>query len=224
MIRKAFAIQLFSVVALIVLAAAMVMPALPALAAPQKLVYQVQHPTYGKIGTLTNAIEKNGDQTTVTSDGSIRVSILGIVLYRQEFSRIEHWIGDRLMAFHGVTTVNGRATEVNGSAEGDHFVVSSPGGNATAPATVRIANPWSADALKGDTMLVPDRGTVDKVVVNRAEMTSVAINGKMVRAQRYEIDRPTGEKRYEVWLDEQGTPVMFNVTNRGAPVTFTLMS
>ncbi len=224
MIGRAFAIPLSSVVALIVLAAAMVMPALPASAAPQKLVYQVQHPTYGSIGTLTNAIEKNGDQTTVTSDGRIRVSILGIVLYRQEFSRIEHWIGDRLTAFHGVTTVNGRATEVNGSAEGDRFVVSSPSGNATAPATVRIANPWSADALKGDTMLVPDRGTVDKVVVNRAEMTSVAINGRMVRARRYEIDRPSGEKRYEVWLDEQGTPVMFNVNNRGAPVTFTLMS
>ena len=224
MIGRAFAIPLSSVVALIVLAAAMAMPALPASAAPQKLVYQVQHPTYGSIGTLTNAIEKNGDQTTVTSDGSFRVSILGIVLYRQEFSRIEHWIGDRLMSFHGVTTVNGRATEVNGSAEGDHFVVTSPNGNATAPATVRIANPWSANALKGDTMLVPDRGTVDNVVVNPAEMTSVAINGKMVRARRYEIDRPSGEKRYEVWLDEQGTPVMFNVNNRGAPVTFTLMS
>jgi len=224
MISRAFAVRIPSVVALIVLAAAMVMPALPAAAAPQTLAYQVQHPTYGKIGTMTNTIEKSGEQTTVTTDGRIRVSILGVVLYRQEFSRIERWIGDRLMSFHGVTTVNGRATEVNGSAEGDRFVVTSPNGNATAPATVRIANPWSANALKGDTMLVPDRGTVDKVVVNPAETTSVAINGKMVRAQRYEIDRPSGEKRYEVWLDEHGTPVMFNVTNRGAPVTFTLMS
>src|ERR1700687_1967892 len=166
MTRRAFAFRLSFVVALIVLAAAMVVPALPASATPQKLVYQVQHPTYGKIGTLTNAIEKNGEQTTVTTNGSIRVSILGIVLYRQDFSRIEHWIGDRLMAFHGVTTVNGRATEVNGSAEGDHFVVTSPNGNSTAPATLRVANPWSANALKGSTMMTPDRGSIDNVVVN----------------------------------------------------------
>jgi len=75
MIGRAFAVRIPTVVALIVLAAAMVMPALPAAAAPQTLAYEVQHPTYGKIGTMTNTIEKSGEQTTVTTDGRIPASI-----------------------------------------------------------------------------------------------------------------------------------------------------
>jgi len=202
----------------------MAMPALPAAASIQKMVYQIQHRTYGRIGTLTNSVDKNGEQTKVTSEGQIRVSILGIVLYRQDFSRLEQWAGDRLMSFHGTTTVNGRMMEVNGAAEGDHFVVSSPNGSATAPATVRLANPWSDSTLKGDTMMTPDRGIIETVKISSAETTSIPIKGRMVRARHYEISRQTGERRYDVWFDDQGTPVKFSVNTGNGLVTFTLVS
>jgi len=55
-------------------------------------------------------------------------------------------------------------------------------------------------------------------------MTELAINGSKVRARRYEIARITGEKRYDVWIDDGGTPVMFNVNTRRGMVTFTLTS
>jgi len=219
-----FALRRASVAALLVLAAAMAMPAFPAAAALQKLTYQVQHATYGRIGTLTNAIETNGDQTTVKSEGNIRVSILGIVLYRQDFSRVEQWASDRLMSFRGKTTTNGRMTEVSGAAEGDHFMVNSLNGAVTAPAMVRVANPWSASALKGEMMMTPDRGNIENVQVNAAETTSMSIKGKMVKARHYEINRLSGERRYDIWLDEQGTPVKFSVNNRNGVVTFTLVS
>jgi len=38
----------------------------------------------------------------------------------------------------------------------------------------------------------------------------------------YEIDRLDGQKRYEVWLDGSGTPVMFTTYNPNGTVTFTL--
>src|SRR5262245_43532421 len=131
----------------------MVASASPASAAFQKLVYEVRHATYGSIGTYTNSVETNGNQTTVTTEGRIRVSILGIVLYRQDFDRVERWVGERLMSFEGLTTTNGRATEVKGKAEGNNFAVDSPNGTYMAPATVKLANPWSELALKGDMML-----------------------------------------------------------------------
>jgi hypothetical protein len=201
-----------------------VMASAPASAALQKLVYGVHHSTYGRIGTYTNSVERTGDRTTVTTEGRIAVSILGIVLYRQNFDRVERWVGERLMSFEGLTTTNGRSVEVKGEATGENFAVQSPNGSFMAPAMVRLANPWSADVLKGEMMLTPDRGQLEDVKINPGEMTELPIKGAKVRARRYEIARITGEKRYEVWLDDEGTPVMFNVNTRRGLVTFTLIS
>jgi hypothetical protein len=78
--------------------------------------------------------------------------------------------------------------------------------------------------LKGEAMLTPDRGQLEDVQIRPAEMSKLAINGAMLRAQRFEIARTTGEKRYEVWIDDEGTPVMFSVNTRRGMVTFTLTS
>jgi hypothetical protein len=192
-------------------------------ATPQRLVYSVHHSRFGNIGTYSNQVEKIGNATTVTTDAHFQVSILWVVLYRQDASRQERWNGDRLVSFHGVTTTNGRLIELNGAAKGDSFVMMSPDGAETvAPASVRLANPWSPDVLRGDTMLTPDRGRMENVQVKGGEETSVAINGRNTRTKRYEIDRLDGQKRYEVWLDDRGTPVMFTVINPNGSVTFTL--
>ena len=224
MISKALLVRLSSIASTVVISAVALMSASPASAAIQKFVYEIRHSSYGSIGTYTNAVETSGNKTTVTSEGRIRVAILGIVLYRQDFDRIERWMGNRLMSFQGLTTTNGRATEVKGEAEGDKFAVNSPNGSFTAPADVKIANPWSDVVLKGSAMMTPDRGLVEDVTIRPAEMTELAINGSKVRARRYEIARLSGEKRYEVWMDDEGTPVMFNVNTRRGLVTFTLTS
>ena len=219
---KALLIRLCCLFSLIV--AGVLSSASPASAALQKFVYQVRHSTYGSIGTYTNSVETSGDKTTVTTEGRIRVAILGIVLYRQDFDRVERWMGERLISFQGMTTTNGRSTEVSGEAEGDRFAVHSPNGSFTAPADVKPANPWSDVVLMGATMMTPDRGLLEDVTIHPAEMTELEINGSMVRARRYEIARLSGEKRYEVWLDDEGTTVMFNVNTRRGLVTFTLTS
>ena len=190
--------------------------------AQQKMVYSVHHSRYGNIGTYTNSVEKAGDMTTVTTDAHIQVSLLGIVLYRQEAQRQERWNGNRLVSFHGVTTVNGKAMEMTGAAQGDQFVMMGPEGDIIAPASVKLANPWSSEVLRGKTLLTPDRGRMEDVDVRGGEETTVAINGKQTRAKRFEIDRLDGQKRYEVWLDDRGTPVMFTTYNPNGTVTFTL--
>ena len=196
------------------------MPALSA--SPERLVYRVQHSRYGNIGTYSNAVEKAGDVTTIMTEAHIAVSILGVVLYRQDVTRQERWNADRLVAFHGVTTVNGKPYELTGSADGDRFVLMSPDGPIVAHASVKLANPWSADVLRGDTLITPDRGRIENVRVKGGEETSLAINGHPTRTKHYEINRLDGTKRYEVWLDERGTPVQFTTNNPNGMVTFTL--
>jgi hypothetical protein len=193
-------------------------------AAPRNLIYTVYHSRYGTIGTYTNAVEKTGETTTVVTNAHIQVSLLGVVFYRQDASRQERWAGNRLISFHGVTTVNGKPFEMTGAPQGDRFVMMSPDGDIVAPASVRIANPWSPDVLHGTTILTPDRGRVENVQVKDGEETSISINGRNTSAKRYEIDRLDGQKRYDIWLDERGTPVKFITYNPNGSVTFTLTS
>jgi len=195
----------------------------PALSAsPGHMVYRVQHARYGNIGTYSNAVEKAGNVTTVTTEAHIAVSVLGVVLYRQDIARQERWNADRLVSFHSVTTVNGKSYELTGNADGDRFVLMSPDGPIVAPASVKLANPWSAEVLRGDTLMTPDRGRIENVQVKGGEETSLAINGHATRTKHYEISRLDGTKRYEVWLDERGTPVQFTTNNPNGIVTFTL--
>ncbi len=213
--RRMFAISLL-------LSPMLVQPVPAASASPEHMVYRVQHSRYGNIGTYSNVVEKAGNLTTVTTEAHIAVSVLGVVLYRQDIARQERWNADRLVAFHGVTTVNGKSYELTGNADGDRFVLMSPDGPIVAPASVKLANPWSADVLHGDTLITPDRGRIENVQVKTAQETSLNINGRATRTKHYEINRLDGTKRYEVWLDDQGTPVQFITYNPNGMVTFTL--
>jgi hypothetical protein len=189
----------------------------------QRYIYRAQDRTYGAIGTYSNTVEKSGDATTIATEAHIKVTVLGIIFYRQDVSRIERQVGDRLVYFHGITTENGKPIEVDGRAEGEHFIVTTPSGKVTAPGSIRSANPWSAGMPGADMVLMPDTGLVVKVHASGGEETSIAIDGASMQVRRYQIDTVDGRERYEVWMDDQATPVMFSIQDRESAVTFTLV-
>ena len=198
-------------------------PLLPSQAAKHQLTYKVLHSTYGNIGTYTNTIEKNGEGTKVTTEARLRVAILGVTLYRQDIDRVETWKDNRLVGFHGITTVNGEAVKLDGQADGDHFELMTPDGKLDAPADVRIANPWSRQAVEGERMLTPDRGRLEKISVAGMDNPTLRIGGHSIRTEHFQVLRGGGPRRYEIWLDEKGTPVQFSVVSPNDTITFTLM-
>jgi len=190
-----------------------------AAAPPLQLAYRVTHSVYGDIGTYINTVEPTSNGTTVLTRAHFEVSMLGIKLYREDAERTERWEGNRLVAFQGVTSKGSQSTVVKGEARGNSFVISSPQGTITAPATVHPANPWSSNFLAANAMMRPDTGRVERVRVSGGEDTVVTIDGRAVRSQKYDVD---GSTRYTVWLDRQGVPVMFIVDDDSGKVTFTL--
>ena len=178
---------------------------------------------YGTIGTYHSAKQKNGQETTITTEAHIKVSLAGIVLYRLEISRVEHQIADRLVYFHGVTVENGKSVEVDGKAVGEHFIITSPNGTVAAPGTIRTSDPWSAGAPGADMVFLPDTGAVTRAYMSGGEQTSVTIAGASVQARRYQINLADGREQYEVWMDERRTPVMFNIVDSDGTTTFTLV-
>jgi hypothetical protein len=190
--------------------------------APMQLTYRVTHSTFGNIGTYTNTIEPGaGGTTTVQTQVHLQVKMLGVTIHREDAQRIERWQGNRLISFSGVTSKGEGLVRVQGEARGNGFVINSPQGTVTAPATVHPANPWSANFLASDTMMRPDSGRIERVRIIGGEETVVPIDGGSVRARKYEVD---GDGHYTVWIDRQGVPVQFVADDGGGKVTFTLAS
>lgn len=206
----------------ILLAGAMLGAALmatPADAAREVYTYRVIHPTYGEIGTYTNTVERSGEDADVQTELKIAVKKVGIVVYRQEARRAEHWRNDKLVSFEGVTVTNGDKLEVRGEARGNGFAITTPSGTVMAPGNVHPSNPWSAMVLKTDYMMSTKTGRLTHVRVSGGEEERVALAGSTMRLHQYEI---VGDKRQFVWLDSRGTPVAFRTEEDGAQVDFVL--
>lgn len=187
--------------------------------APRQLVYDVKHSVFGDIGTYSNTIEQSGTVTTIKTAAHFLVKALGVGLHREDASRVEQWQGNRLVFFHGVTTKNGDTTEITGKANGNNFVITSPQGTVTAPASVKPANPWSTSSIQSSEMMRVDNGKVEKVTVTGGGTTNVNVDGASMPAKEYDI---TGATKYKVWIDSHDVPVMFVVDDDSGQVTFTL--
>ena len=185
----------------------------------RQLVYDVKHSVFGDIGTYTNQIQTNGNDTTVTTTAHFRVTALGVNMHSEDAQRTEKWQGDRLVSFQGITKKNGDTTEISGAASGDTFVIKSPAGTVTAPASVHPANPISLKSLQSTAMMRVDNGKVEQVKLSGGKDTTVTVNGAKIPAREYEI---TGSTHYKVWIDKQDVPVMFIVDDDSGEVTFTL--
>jgi len=188
--------------------------------AARQLVYQVKHSVFGDIGTYTNSIETSGTMTTVKTAAHFMVKALGVGLHSEEAQRVEQFQGDRLTFFHGVTVKNGDKIEIKGQASGNNFVIDSPTGTITAPASVKPANPWSPLSIDSTTMMRVDTGKVENVKVSAGRETNISVDGATTTAKEYDITGPTNN--YKIWFDQHDIPVMFEVDDDSGKVTFTL--
>ncbi len=204
--------------------AGVIWAASPALAETTRLDYTVNHSKYGNIGTYTNIVDTEGQNTTVTTHLNIQVKFLGISAYHQTADRVEKWNGGRLVYLHSVTTTKGKPEEVDGVAQGDHFVVTTPMGSEQAPANVRVSNPWSPAVINGNTILTPDDGTISNMQISGPQPTTVQVASSSEPARQYDINLPALSEQYQVWFDSSGTPVKFDKVDKTGTVTFTLQS
>lgn len=193
----------------------------PACAETQSYQYEVEHPTFGHIGTYTNIIEQTGDRTHVESVLHVAIRLLGFVVYRQDATRSEDWHNGRLIAFHGVTTTNGTSVNVTGEARGNTFVITTPNGTTLAPPDIRTSNPWSPNFFGAHVVMSTKSGRIEDVRISGGGETPVTFDGKTQLLRQYLID---GRKRGIVWLDDRNVPIAFRVWEDGMPIQLVLTS
>jgi hypothetical protein len=180
--------------------------------------YDIEHPTYGRIGTYTNIIDGPDPDARVSSQLHIAVKIFGVTVYREDATRTEQWHGSRLTSYDSVTVTNGNAIHVVGKAAGSHFVIASPSGTRLAPADVEPSNPWSISMLRDGALMSTKTGKVFRAhVVGPTEAGSD--DGDKQRIRQYQV---LSDKRESVSFDEHGVPVGFSTENDGVRIRFVL--
>ena len=193
--------------------------AVPVLAGQQVYTYSIIHPIYGDIGTFTDTIDRSREATRIDSRLRVAVTLLGIVVYRQESDITEIMQGNRLVSLQSVTHRDGRHLEVHGEAQGDLFLVNATAGSFAGPATIAPSDPWVLKRTGEGTVVFTDTGRIIKVYISGGDYEAVSMNGISVSTRHFVV---MGERRQDVWLDDQEMPVMFRVTEKGAPIDFVL--
>jgi hypothetical protein len=186
------------------------------------LTYNVEHPTYGTIGTYTNAISESQYVTQVRSDLHVAIKAIGIPLYHQDATREERWQRRRLVGFQSSTDDNGTEISVTGQAEGDRFVIhSSSNGVLTAPAQVYPSNPWSPFLLHSGIIMSTKTGRLVPAVVKDMGEVTVTLDGRAMRVRQWSVD---DDKHQTVWIDGRGVIVGFETQEKGQTIAFVLKS
>jgi hypothetical protein len=186
----------------------------------QVLSYNIEHPTYGTIGTYTNTVTQSGDLATVRTELQAAVKLIGIPLFHQEATREEQWQKQRLVAYRSTTDDNGTTITVNGRAEGAGFVIrSSSYGTMTAPPQVHPSNPWALFVLQSDTVMSTKNGHFNRVVVTDTGEVTATFDGRAMRVHQWFID---GDKHQIVWADARGVVVAFQTEEGGTAINFVL--
>ncbi len=189
-------------------------------AASQVLTYNVEHPTYGNIGTYTNTVSQNGTTAEVKTELHIAVKMIGIPLFHQDATRDEQWQSQRLVGFVSTTDDNGTNINVTGKADGKNFVItSSSNGNLTAPSQVHPSNPWAPFVLQTDTMMSTKTGKISPVLVKDTGEVMATFDGRQMRVHQWFVE---DDKHQVVWIDDRGVVVAFQTVERGDAVNFVL--
>ena len=191
------------------------------LAGQQVYVYSVTHPFYGEIGTRTDTIDLSPEGMRIDSHLRIAVRLVGIVVYRQESNTTEIIRGNRLISLQSVTEKNGRHLEVHGRAQDGQFVIHATSGSFTGPATIAPCDPWVLKHTGAGTLVYPSTGRITNAQVSGGEYETVSLNGATVSARHFTV---IGHNRDDVWLDNQGIPVMFRAVENGTPIDFVLQT
>ena len=196
-----------------------ILGAMPALAGQQVYVYSVTHPSYGQIGTFTYTVDRSPEVMRIDSHMRIAVELVGIVVYRQESNFTEIMRGDRLVSLESVTERGGQHLEVHGKAQDGQFVVNATSGSFTGPATIAPSDPWVLKHTGAGTLVYTSTGMIMNAQISGGEYETVSLNGATFSVRHFTV---TGYNRQDVWLDNEGIPIMFRSVEDGTPIDFVL--
>lgn len=178
--------------------------------------YFIHHSIHGRIGEHRMTVATDGDALVIEHDQEIALGLLFTVIYRREARSREVWQDDRLVSFESMVDDNGRIYEVRARAEGDRLVVEGSNGVSEAPGEIATTQPSFQSAIERERFLTVATGEIVEVQVEPTGSDSIMLNGQDVTATRYRL---SGELGREIWFDDAGLWVKWQLERGGGTVT-----
>jgi hypothetical protein len=148
------------------------------------------------IGTLKISFARDGDRLVATSDYSIKIKLLAIVLYRYDKRMVETYENGRLVAYQTDIDDNGTKSQVRVTRDGENLAIVHPKGKLTAPVGIYPSTYWPT-ATPGLTQMIDSSdGILLNVKTAETATEDLAIDGRTVKTKRYAM---SGDVEREIW-------------------------
>jgi outer membrane lipoprotein-sorting protein len=152
------------------------------------------------IGTLKIGFERNGKRLTATSNYTIRVKLLSIVLYRYEKHMVETYEDGRLVAFKTAIDDDGEKSQVSIIRTDDNLIITNQKGNLSAPLGTFPSTYWPPETPSLTQLIDSSDGTFLSVKTSGASTESLAIDGSIIKSKRYEM---SGDLKRTLWYSAE---------------------
>jgi hypothetical protein len=185
--------------------------------------YRVTQSLLGNIGSFTNVVEHQGDETIVRTQLRVDARFLFFGIKKEEADRTARWRSGKLVSFDSSTITDDEYTlKVHGESHGDKFLISTNGAvPVAAPADIYPSNPWSKNLLKAQWVMAENTGLAEPARVTGGDRVVVPNGqGNSVNATRWSVD--SENVHATVWFDDLGVAVKFAALIAGREIVFTL--
>ena len=166
-----------------------------------------------EIGYHDFVLQELDNQQKLQSQANFEYRFMFVKLFGYEHENTETWAGDCLTEIESRTDANGEHFQVNGSLQGDYFVLSGTAGEAELPSCSMTFAYWNPVFLQQDRLINVQNGEVLDIEVSEPELVQLEVRGVLQPAWRYQLG--AGEMKIELWYSENNEWLALETDARG---------
>lgn len=170
-----------------------------------------------KIGSHQLSFRQVGDETHVEIDINLEIGIGFLTLFRYEHSNREVWRDGRLVELETKTDDDGEAYWVKAKATDKGLLVNGSSGSFLAPADIIPTSYWNMSTVAQSSLLDTQKGRLVEVAVAPAGQESVAVEGKIVPARRFQM---SGDLELTLWYGPNDELMRIAFETRGSDIDY----
>ncbi len=140
-----------------------------------------------EIGTHQFELQNRGDSKLLQSIASFDVKFLFFSAFRYRHENTEQWSDGCLVDIEARTVTNGKAQTVQGTRDGDNFIVRRGDDKVELPSCVMTFAYWNPSFLEQPRLLNPQTGEFLEVEVESMQAETLTVRGEEREAQRYRL-------------------------------------
>jgi hypothetical protein len=144
-----------------------------------------------QIGSHRFQVLREGEQTSLLSEASFKVTLLSVPVYHYRHTSRETFRNDCLQQMEANTDENGSHEQVHGAVGDSAFVVTAQAGDVRLPACVMTFDYWNPRILQQSHLLNPQTGMYTPVVIAHLGSENLMVEGKSEQADTYLLTAET---------------------------------